>query len=535
MVYRVVSLRPYTQIDEASKIFMDPVVLSRILLHQKIIIANKREKLVNALRSIIEKSTEAVKNNSILYTVIKSIEKSWVFRAVLAGKIVVSIIYEEGTGHQEGGGIAYNRLVKEVYPNNPMIRYSIGTLLIDDLPDPLKDHIHKSISEKLKDKPPHIWLNKLVYDIYLEKIITDKGSYMYVLLGRDKFEHRYAIKIPREKSVDGKPLAVGSTGNALSELLSGLLNSLEISVLTKDDIKKLLTLEGYDSSLAEQLIHYRKYILRPRAIIMLRDTYSQEEYVEAPPMIIEEYANLGDLDTKIRKKPLNNRELLFVALRIAGALALTHLSHLVHMDVKPQNILLREDEKEPYGYAPLLSDYVGLQHLYDHLVELKKSTPEYADPISLIRGKTSYSYDVYSLGTTLYYAATGRKLYSRILVNLMTMKYIYGSPVPLRVFLLDNPELVQYAKKMELMYKEYISKKKTINTTIFIEQILKLIEDYDRKQLEELKKTINTRIAKVIMKSLSLDENTRYRSAVDFWKDLVRVTRELGYTNLLPS
>lgn len=531
----MVDFKPFTKIDEASREFIDPVVLSYILLKQKVLIVNKRDKLLNCLKYLKNKSVESLKQNSVLYVVIKSADTKWTIRSIFAGTLIISIVYETRDGMQLIGGLAYNTLSKEIYPQNPIIRYNVGLVSIDNLPDTIKAYVEESVREKVEAKPPHVWLNKILYDIYIEKLITDKGAYMYVLLGRDKFEHKYAVKIPREKTVDGKPLAVSTNNNALNEVLKGIINSLEVYSVTRDALRKGLVSKGYDEYYAEQLIYYRKYILKPKAIIMLRTTYTEDEYVESPPMILEDYANLGDLDTKIRKRPLNQRELSFIAIRLAGALALIHINHFIHMDIKPQNILLIEDEKEPYGYAPLLSDFVGLPHMFDSVIELKKSTPEYADPIALVRGRASYNYDVYSLGITLFYASTGKKLKSRVLLNLLTLKNIYGTPVPLRVFLIENPELVQYARRMESLYREYSSKKRKIPIETFITQLLTIIEDYDKEQLKMIDKKLPRKLAGIIKRSITLNETDRYQDSVAMWIDLLNTIKELGYTNLIPA
>ncbi|ADI31390.1 protein kinase domain-containing protein [Staphylothermus hellenicus] len=531
----MVEFKPFTKIDKASKEFIDPVVLSYVMLKQKIIAVNKRAKLVNCLNHLKNKSVEVLKQNSILYVVMKSIGSKWTIRSIIAGTLIIAMVYETKDGVQLIGGLAYNTLSKEIYPKNPVVKYSVGVIPIDALPDNIKVYIEESLREKREEKPPYIWVNKVLYDLYIEKILTDKGAYMYVLLGRDKFEHRYAVKIPREKTVDGKPLAVNTNTNALNEVLKGIINSLEVYSATRDSIRKGLASKGYDEYYADQLILYRKYILRPRAIIMLRTSFSDEEYLESPPIILEDYANLGDLDTKIKSKPLDQRELAFLAVRLAGALALVHINHFIHMDIKPQNILLIEDGAEPYGYAPLLGDFVGLPHVFDSIIELKKSTPEYADPIALVRGRASYNYDVYSLGITLFYAATGKKLKSRILLNLLTLKNIYGTPVPLRVFLVENPELVQYARKLEALYHEYNSKKHKMPVETFVTQLLSIIEDYDREQIKIIDKALPSRLANIIKKSIILNETDRYQDSVSIWLDLLNSIKELGYTNLIPS
>ncbi len=529
----VVELNAYSKIDDASREFVDPVTLSYILLNQELLVTNKRFRLGEAFEYMKKIGVEESKKNRAVYVVLKESGTEWSIRMLLNSTTVIAIVYEPKKGSQMIGGLAYNYLIKELYPKNPLIRMNAGAVPHDNLPDPMKKHIEESIREKVSAKPPHIWLNKVIYDIYIDRILTDKGAYMYVLHGKDSFGREYAVKIPREKTIDGKPLAVGTKSQGLTEVLRGILNSLEVAESTKESIRKSLLTKGYDELLADKLIHYRKYILKPKAVIILRDHYTEEEYVNIPPLVLEDYAGMGDLDGKIRKKPLSTHELAFLGLRLTGALALIHVNHYLHMDIKPQNILLVEDLSEPYEYSPLLADFVGLPHMFDSIIELKKSTPEYADPIALIRGRTSYNYDVYSLGVTLFYAATGKKLMNRILVNLMILKYIYGATVPLRIFLVENPKLVQKARRLEELFKRYNSGRK-MPIEAFISQVVSLIEDDDREEVRIIRRKANTKLANVIEKAITLNETERYPDAIIFWQEYLKAVKDLGYTNLVP-
>jgi serine/threonine protein kinase len=530
----MVEVRAYSKIDEASRIFADPVSLSQILLKQEIIVLNKRVRLGDAIEILSKHGVEKAKENKSIYATIKESSGKWDFRILLYGSTMIACIFEPREGSSMIGGLAFNHLLKDLYPSNPPVRLNIGSLSFEHLPEALRIHVEESVKEKASAAPPHIWLNKMLYDIYIDRILTDKGAYMYVLHGKDSLGREYAVKIPREKTIDGKPLAVGTSSQGMTEVLRGIINSLEVAESTKESIGKSLVGKGYPQVLADQLVAYRKYILKPKAMIILRDYYSMEEYVTIPPIILEEYAGLGDLDGKIKKKPLTTHELAFLGLRLAGALALIHANHYVHMDIKPQNILLKEDYSEPYEYSPLIGDFVGLPHMFDTFIELKKSTPEYADPIALIKGRTSYYYDVYSLGVTLYYAATGSKLNNRILLNLLVLKYIYGATVPLRIFLVEHPDLVQKARRLEELFKKYNSGRK-IPVETLISQVLSVIEEDDRKELSVLRRKVKGELARIIEKTLTLNEAERYPDAIAFWQGYLNTVERMGYTNLVPQ
>lgn len=525
--------RIHSSINEFSKILSDPINFAQILLKQRIIVANKKSDFNSFVNDLKNKSIDLLKKKSIVYTVVKQIDDIWVIRGLFAGLTIISIYYENKTSNIKFDGLnAYEEVIRNIQISNPVIKYTIGSIQIEHLPENIRETISKLIEQVFTNQPPSIWLNKYLYDIYIEKLISDKGGYVYVLLGRDKFNRKYAVKIPREKTIDGKPLAIGSNSTSIAETFKGIINCLEVSQMTREDLKRGLTVFGYEETLADDLLVYKKYILKPRAIIMFRDVYSIDDYIETPPVIVEDFADKGDLDTRVRGKPLDERELVFIAIRLSGALSLIHLARLLHMDIKPQNILLISDDTEPYGYSPLLTDLVGSPHIYDKNIELKKSTPEYAEPVSLISGRVDFTYDTYSLGSTLFYTATGRKLHGRTLVNIIALKEIYGVPVPLKSYLIDNPELTKYYGLIEQLFKNY--KSKNISIQELIDSLISIINEIDSETISSINKVLSSEVSSIVIKSISLDKSIRYSDAVLFWKNVLEAIRERGYLNLIP-
>ncbi len=526
-------IRPCTDIDEASNVFIDPLVFSTILLKQsRRDVLNYKGDLRTALEKLREYVLNAANEGKTVYAKITPVTGKWNIRALLMKDQVIGIIWEEGSSSRVGV-VAYEYLFKELYEKNPSVKLRASTVLLENLPSELAEYVTRCIKEKEKLKPPELWVKKEIYGFIIEKVITSKGAYMYVLLGRDSFGRKYAVKIPREKTSDGKPLAIGGSVEPLAEVIRGLLNALEVYFSNRDSLRRTLMTRGYDESLADYLIHYRNYILRPRAILLLRDIYNEDEYTEIPPLIVEDYANIGDLERRVKERPLDDRELAFLAIRVSGALALIHANQFIHMDIKPQNILLTESDEETYGYRPMVSDFVGLPHIFERATELKKTTPEYADPLALLRGYATYSYDVYSLGVTLYYAFTGMKMKTRLLLNLLILKNLYGLPVPLKVFLIDNPNLVSAAKKLEAIFSNYIARGKKLPVESLIASISATLADLDEEYLSPLDK-LPERLSSVIRKSISLDEARRYNDSIAMWSDILEALKEAGYRHLIP-
>lgn len=107
-----------------------------------------------------------------------------------------------------------------------------------------------------------------------------------------------------------------------------------------------------------------------------------------------------------RSGPLSVAEILRVGVQIAAGLHAAHEQGLVHRDVKPGNILLEESVDRV-----LISDF-GLARTADD-ANLTRSgaitgTPHYMSPEQASGGAIDPRSDLFSLGSVLYFACTGR-------------------------------------------------------------------------------------------------------------------------------
>ena len=114
-------------------------------------------------------------------------------------------------------------------------------------------------------------------------------------------------------------------------------------------------------------------------------------------------------DRIARHGPLPEAQVMAWAGQLLDALAYCHGEGVLHRDIKPQNIIIRDD-----GQA-ILVDF-GLVKLWNpedpqtRTVMRGMGTPEYAPPeqYGTRRQHTDPRSDLYSLGATLYHALTGR-------------------------------------------------------------------------------------------------------------------------------
>jgi serine/threonine protein kinase len=125
--------------------------------------------------------------------------------------------------------------------------------------------------------------------------------------------------------------------------------------------------------------------------------------------LVSEYVPGGTLASYLKQGPLSFARIAEIVAHVADAAHHAHLRGIVHRDIKPGNILLREDGK------PLLADF-GLAIAEDEQLRETPGTlgtygymaPEQMlDQSRFVDGRA----DVYSLGVVLYQMLTGRLPY----------------------------------------------------------------------------------------------------------------------------
>jgi non-specific serine/threonine protein kinase len=147
------------------------------------------------------------------------------------------------------------------------------------------------------------------------------------------------------------------------------------------------------------------------------------------PYLVMPYHPLGSLDAWIhRQGPMPVQTVLWVGVKIAGALESGHRLGIVHRDVKPGNILLTD-----YG-EPALTDF-GIAHIaggFETATGIVTASPAFTAP-EVLGGETATpAADVYGLGATLFCALTGHAAFERRGGEQMVAQFvrITSQPVP---------------------------------------------------------------------------------------------------------
>jgi protein-serine/threonine kinase len=160
------------------------------------------------------------------------------------------------------------------------------------------------------------------------------------------------------------------------------------------------------------------------------------------PYIVMERIEGASLRPRLDAAPLPVDEVIEIGSRVASALHELHRQKLVHLDVKPSNIMFRRD-----GTAVLvdfgLSRHDALPDLLDEEFELPMGTGPYISPeqVQFVR-KDSRS-DLFALGVMLYHFTTGERPFGSPDTIRGLRRRLFVDPVPPRDLRPDCPPWLQ--------------------------------------------------------------------------------------------
>jgi len=124
-----------------------------------------------------------------------------------------------------------------------------------------------------------------------------------------------------------------------------------------------------------------------------------------PPHLLMEFLEGPTLSRLIRQQPqgrLPVSDAVRVAIHIGAALAHIHAKGLLHLDVKPSNVIIAR------GGRPVLYDF-GSARRQDERPPRIDGTDPYIAPEECLRGHVTTAADVFSLGVTLHQMLAGER------------------------------------------------------------------------------------------------------------------------------
>jgi nucleotide-binding universal stress UspA family protein len=152
----------------------------------------------------------------------------------------------------------------------------------------------------------------------------------------------------------------------------------------------------------------------------------------ARPYIAMELIDGPSLRARLDDAPLPYAEVAEIGAKVAGALHDIHRQHVIHLDLKPSNVLFRST-----GQAVLIDFGLSLhERLPDLLAEefrLPLGTGPYISPEQVLGIRNEPRSDLFSLGVTLYHLATGHRPFGNPTTIRGLRGRLYQEPVPPRV------------------------------------------------------------------------------------------------------
>jgi serine/threonine protein kinase len=177
-----------------------------------------------------------------------------------------------------------------------------------------------------------------------------------------------------------------------------------------DELDRPVALKVLAENLANDESFRRRFLREARVAARLAHPNIVQVYdsgeLDGRLMIVMEYVEGESLGHLLeRRGNVPPAEAVELALQLCSGLAHAHAAGLVHRDVKPQNLLLRED-----GVLKI-ADF-GIAHV-DHGTELTEAgtilgTATYLAPEQAAGEKVTASADIYAAGVVLYELLTGR-------------------------------------------------------------------------------------------------------------------------------
>ena len=149
------------------------------------------------------------------------------------------------------------------------------------------------------------------------------------------------------------------------------------------------------------------------------------------PYVVMEYIRGESVYALIDRAPLPPEEVVSLGAKVATALVDLHRQNVLHLDIKPSNVMLRES-----GEAALidfgLSRHLLLPDLLEEEFRVPMGTGPYIAPEQIMKNRGDPRSDIYSLGVLLYYLATNVRPFGIPQAQSSLKNRLWRDPVPPR-------------------------------------------------------------------------------------------------------
>ncbi|CAK1592783.1 unnamed protein product [Parnassius mnemosyne] len=171
-------------------------------------------------------------------------------------------------------------------------------------------------------------------------------------------------------------------------------------------------------------IRLLKTLTHPHIVHMKQFTWDDRNIY-----IIMEYCCGGDLSKYIhRYGRVPEKQVLYFLQQLASALKFLRERGVVHMDLKPHNLLLHKGSDGKYILK--VADFGFAQHMSEEAVRSLRGSPLYMAP-EMLRGRYDARVDLWSVGVIMYECLFGRAPYSSATFKELVDKIQRQAPIEL--------------------------------------------------------------------------------------------------------
>jgi nucleotide-binding universal stress UspA family protein len=160
--------------------------------------------------------------------------------------------------------------------------------------------------------------------------------------------------------------------------------------------------------------------------------FAQGDFADQPYIVMERIPG-HSLYPWLEKTPLPAGEVADVGARIAQALNDLHKQNVVHLDIKPSNVMLKPNGEIAFVDFGL-SRHLHLPDLLAEEFRLPMGTGPYMAPEQLFRIRDDRRSDIFALGVLLYHLATGVRPFGFPRNGRALRKRLWKDPTPLLAY-----------------------------------------------------------------------------------------------------
>ncbi len=222
--------------------------------------------------------------------------------------------------------------------------------------------------------------------------------------------------------------------------------------------QRIVALKLIHSHLANDPIYERRFLEDGRAIARLEHPniicITEVSVSAGQPFLVMDYVRGYSLRKRLESRQSENAlfdlaEVISIGRQIAEALDYAHAQGVVHGDVKPENILIKDTSSSPRSASPtaampqiVLTDFGIARPVDDQESVMGKllGTLEYMAPEQFEGEPPSSRADIYSLGVVLYEMLTGQQPFEPSSMMDVILMHAVDEPAPISELRSDVPD-----------------------------------------------------------------------------------------------